>query len=95
MLKQASGFQERHELAHSEPAHDHGGQNAAYPRAVNAAGLPALSIPAPVPAGAMPVGLQLVGPPGGDEMLLILAAAYEAASPWPQLAIPFLNNGAI
>lgn len=68
---------------------------ASFSTAVNAAGLPALSIPAPVPTGAMPVGLQLVGPPGGDEMLLLLAAAYEAASPWPQLAIPFLNSGAI
>jgi aspartyl-tRNA(Asn)/glutamyl-tRNA(Gln) amidotransferase subunit A len=59
---------------------------AAFATAVNLAGLPALSIPAPVPAGAMPIGLQLVAPPGGEEMLLHIAAAFEAAAPWPQLA---------
>lgn len=66
------------------PAHPRAA--AAFSTAVNAAGLPALSIPAPVQQGAMPVGLHLVGPAGSDEMLLDLAAAYEAIAPWRQLA---------
>lgn len=66
------------------PAHPRAA--AAFSTAVNAAGLAALSIPAPVQDGAMPVGLHLVGPAGSEEMLLDLAAAYEAIAPWPQLA---------
>jgi aspartyl-tRNA(Asn)/glutamyl-tRNA(Gln) amidotransferase subunit A len=59
---------------------------AVFSTAINLAGLPALSIPAPVPNGAAPIGLQLVAPAGGEEMLLGLAAAFEAAAPWPRLA---------
>jgi aspartyl-tRNA(Asn)/glutamyl-tRNA(Gln) amidotransferase subunit A len=66
------------------PAHPRAA--AVFSTAVNAAGLPALSIPAPVPPGALPIGLQLIASPGGDEVLLDLAAAFEAASPWQPLA---------
>ncbi len=59
---------------------------AVFSTAVNLAGLPGLSIPAPVPAGTMPIGLQLVAPLGGEERLLHIAAAFEAAAPWPRLA---------
>jgi amidase len=45
---------------------------------VNLAGLPAVSLPVPAP-GRPPVGLQLVGPPGGEEQLLAVAARVEAA----------------
>jgi aspartyl-tRNA(Asn)/glutamyl-tRNA(Gln) amidotransferase subunit A len=41
-----------------------------------AAGVPALSVPLPVDAGELPVGLQLVGRPGGDLDLIQLAADY-------------------
>ena len=54
--------------------------------------MPALSIPAPVPRGSLPIGLHLVGPSGSDEMLLDLAAAYEAAAPWQQLS-PLSSHG--
>ena len=43
-------------------------------------GLPALSLPLPSVAlatGGLPVGLQLVAPPGADEALLAIAAAVE------------------
>jgi aspartyl-tRNA(Asn)/glutamyl-tRNA(Gln) amidotransferase subunit A len=40
-------------------------------------GLPALSLP--VPGAGLPVGAQLVGPPGGDADLLAIAAAVEKA----------------
>jgi aspartyl-tRNA(Asn)/glutamyl-tRNA(Gln) amidotransferase subunit A len=54
--------------------------------AVNLAGLPAVVVPAPVAAGALPVGLQLIGRAMADELLLELAEAFEARCPWPQLA---------
>jgi len=76
-----------------QPAHPRAA--ASFSTAVNAAGLPAISIPAPVPSGTLPAGLQLVGPPGGDEMLLDLVAAYEAASSWrPLAAFPSHDSGA-
>lgn len=40
----------------------------------NVTGWPALSVPAPVPAGSAPVGAQLMARPGADELLLGLAA---------------------
>ena len=30
----------------------------------------------------LPIGIQLIGPYGGDDMLLELGSAYEAAAPW-------------
>jgi aspartyl-tRNA(Asn)/glutamyl-tRNA(Gln) amidotransferase subunit A len=37
-------------------------------------GLPAISVPAPVAAGELPIGVQLVAPPGRDAILLATAA---------------------
>lgn len=49
---------------------------------INAAGLPAISLPtAPAPSG-LPIGLQLVGAYGSDDALLDLAASFEAQAPW-------------
>ncbi len=60
---------------------------AIFATAVNLSGLPAVAVPAPVPAGALPAGLQLIGATtGAEERLLDLAAAYEDARPWPRLA---------
>ncbi|MEU4173692.1 amidase family protein [Streptomyces sp. NPDC026589] len=52
----------------------------AYP--FNITGQPALSVPAGVAAGGLPVGVQLVGAPGAEDRLLELAAAFEGARPW-------------
>lgn len=41
----------------------------------NMAGFPALSLPLPVAKGALPIGLQLIGPLGSDRALIALAAA--------------------
>lgn len=41
----------------------------------NAAGLPALSFPLPVPTGSLPVGAQLVGPAFSDHRLIAIARA--------------------
>lgn len=44
------------------------------------AGLPAITVSAGL-AGGLPVGLQLVGPPGGEHLLLSLAERLQATSP--------------
>lgn len=45
----------------------------------NMAGLPALSLPMPMAAGALPAGLQLIGPRGADAALLSLGMRYQRA----------------
>ncbi|MBR0796811.1 amidase [Bradyrhizobium jicamae] len=47
--------------------------------AVTLAGHPALSLPVGVDEAGMPFGLQIVGPRGGDAIVLAVAAALEAA----------------
>jgi Asp-tRNA(Asn)/Glu-tRNA(Gln) amidotransferase A subunit family amidase len=46
---------------------------------VTLAGHPALSLPLGKDEAGMPFGLQIVGPRGGDAMVLGVAAAIEAA----------------
>jgi Asp-tRNA(Asn)/Glu-tRNA(Gln) amidotransferase A subunit family amidase len=50
----------------------------------NLCGCPAVSVPAGRDHDGLPVGLQLVGPPGADALLLRLAALLEGARPWPR-----------
>lgn len=49
---------------------------------VNACGHPAISLPAAQSSAGMPIGFQLVGDFGADELLLDLASQYENAFPW-------------
>lgn len=56
--------------------------HAVYTGWVNAAGLPGLALPAQPSAEGLPIGVQLIGAYGSDELLLDLGAAYEAAAPW-------------
>jgi aspartyl-tRNA(Asn)/glutamyl-tRNA(Gln) amidotransferase subunit A len=50
---------------------------------INALGYPAISIPAdPAPSSGLPIGLQIVGRFGGDNLVLRLARQYETANPW-------------
>jgi aspartyl-tRNA(Asn)/glutamyl-tRNA(Gln) amidotransferase subunit A len=54
----------------------------------NLAGLPGISVPCGFTDGGLPVGLQLLGPPLGEEALLAAAAAYEASTPWHERRPP-------
>lgn len=49
------------------------------PRVGNLLDTPSLSLPLPVPAGALPVGMMLIGRRGADRSLLAMAASVEAA----------------
>jgi aspartyl-tRNA(Asn)/glutamyl-tRNA(Gln) amidotransferase subunit A len=53
----------------------------------NLTGQPAASVPAGFDAAGLPVGLQIVGPRFSDAGLMAVAAAWEAAVPFPGLAV--------
>jgi aspartyl-tRNA(Asn)/glutamyl-tRNA(Gln) amidotransferase subunit A len=42
-------------------------------------GLPAITVPTGTDAGGLPLGIQFVGPRGGDDRVLALACAYQAS----------------
>jgi amidase len=56
----------------------------------NLTGLPAMSLPLHWTAGeeSLPVGVQAIGPPAGEAVLLRLAAQVEAARPWTKRRPP-------
>ena len=58
-----------------------------YTAAVNMVGLPAVSIPMGMHAG-LPLGVQIIGPRGGDALVLRVARALEAAAPEHRVARP-------
>ena len=74
-------------IGHTHPTHIAGRAvgprgHAVFTGFVNAAGLPAISLPcAPTSAG-LPNGLQLIGRWGEDGMLCAVARQYETAWPW-------------
>lgn len=48
----------------------------------NLTGQPAISLPLYWTADGLPIGVQLIGPPAGETLLLSLAAELERARPW-------------
>jgi amidase len=48
----------------------------------NLTGLPAMSLPLHWSNGDLPIGVQAIGPPAGEALLLRLAAQLEEARPW-------------
>lgn len=55
---------------------------------VNAAGLPAASLPFARSRCGLPIGVQLIGRFGDERTLLMLSAAIEEARPWAHLRPP-------
>lgn len=53
-----------------------------FPPPINVTGQPAVSLPLHQSGGGLPVGVQLIGPPGDDELLISLAGQLERARPW-------------
>jgi amidase len=49
---------------------------------INATGQPAISLPLHQSTEGLPIGVQLIGPPAGEELLLSLSAQIEQAAPW-------------
>jgi amidase len=54
----------------------------------NITGQPAISLPLHQSADGLPIGVQLIGAPGGEETLLAIAAQVEAARPWAERRPP-------
>jgi amidase len=59
----------------------------------NLTGLPAMSLPLHWTEGGLPVGVQAIGPPAGDALLLALAAEIESARPWADRRPPVTSPG--
>ena len=55
-------------------------------------GLPALAIPAGFGTEGLPMGLQLIGPPGADYTLLSLGQSYHERAPWTGLEPPLVTK---
>ncbi|MFD8825448.1 amidase [Streptomyces sp. NPDC059605] len=59
-----------------------------YTQLANITGRPAMSVPTHRTPEGLPLGVQFVGPLGGEGMLLALAAQIEAERPWAHLEPP-------
>lgn len=60
---------------------------ACYTSMFNATGQPAISVPAHVSADGLPVGVQIVGAPWREDVLLRVASQLEQARPWAPLPV--------
>lgn len=58
----------------------------------NLTGLPAMSLPLHWNEDGLPIGVQAIGPPAGDALLLSLAAQVEAAQPWAHRRPPLADR---
>ncbi len=59
---------------------------------VSLIGLPCLAAPVGFGAAGLPMGMQIVGPHGGDARLLALGAAWHRATDWPRRRAPVLPS---
>lgn len=58
----------------------------------NSTGLPAISTPAGFTEAGLPIGLQLIGRPFEDELVLGAAHAYEQATNWHTVKPPYVTS---
>jgi amidase len=61
---------------------DKAGDQVPFTPPINVTGQPAISLPLHQSADGLPIGVQFVGPPAGEELLLSLSAQIEQARPW-------------
>ncbi|HEX2729938.1 MAG TPA: amidase family protein, partial [Rubrobacteraceae bacterium] len=59
----------------------------------NVTGQPAVSLPLCHGDDGLPLGIQLVGPPAGERLLIALAEQLEQAAPWAQRLSPVAIRG--
>jgi amidase len=71
---------------------DHAARFTPYQGAWNHLGQPAISVPAGLAPDGFPMAAQLLGPPGGEPLLLSLAGQLEAALDWPSNRPPFATT---
>ncbi len=64
-----------------------------YTAIVNVTGLPAIALPLYHGDDGLPLGVQLIGPPVGEAMLLALSAQLEEALPWAARMPPTARRG--
>lgn len=62
----------------------HGGMSVVLGFLASLVNLPALSVPAGLTGGGLPVGLQIIGPRHREDLVLAAGARYEQARPWPR-----------
>ncbi len=66
----------------------------AYTISCNLAGLPGMSIPCGRTSGGLPIGLQLLGPVLGEEVVFRAAGAFQQRTDWHQAWPAFATEGA-
>ena len=59
-----------------------------YTRVANLASAPAVTVPCGFNSQRLPIGLQIIGRPGGDAVALKVAHAYEQHNPWHTMRPP-------
>jgi amidase len=70
------------ELRHPRTGSQRIGELLHYTAQFNVTGQPAMSMPLHETHDGLPVGVQFIGPPHGEDLLLALATQIETASPW-------------
>jgi amidase len=63
---------------------DRAGRMTPFTAVFNVTGQPAVSVPVGHDRGGLPLGVQLVGRPGAEDVLYALAGQIERAQPWAQ-----------